>query len=131
MKQYNFNLDSATPDQYKHITNVRLRRNAIDINEFNNVSHVNNHMKVVGICALGLLVAPLPFTKLLYIYTIGEAIYRINHLMFVKKGKMLFDFRKYENVVDIFMMFLQGAIAIGGVAKLLTRKKATDIVLKQ
>lgn len=57
-------------------------------------------------------------------------IFRINHLMFVKKGKTLFDFRKFEYAADIYLMGLQAMIAIMGVGKLLTRKKATDIVLK-
>jgi len=60
------------------ISNIKHRRRAEQALAMSKVSHGQNHLVLMGVCALGGLASPIPFAIAALLYSTGEIIYSYN-----------------------------------------------------
>jgi hypothetical protein len=93
-----------TSDDIKKITNLQLRDRSSQALNMSNVDHRENHIKVWGLCMIGGFVYAHPFSIALLIYSGAEVIYTLNEIRTIQLRRPLFDYKKYQNIVNLYMM---------------------------
>lgn len=96
------------------------------------VSHSQNHLILVGLCTLGGLVQPIPFAATALVYSVGEMVYTYNEIATIHHQKPWFDYRKYDNLLELFGMALVAGVGLAYLhrAIIAVRSSSTELVNK-